>query len=72
MRDIEVHLMDQGGQMMSSKSTLPSVIKFNSQFFALEAWVREQVLTHPEAGVTVPIELQNRSMTVRGWIRVGE
>jgi hypothetical protein len=24
---------------------------------------------HPEAGVKVPIELQNQSITVRGWIR---
>ena len=30
---------------------------------------REQVLTHP-AGVKIPIELQNKSMTVHGWIRV--
>ena len=30
---------------------------------------REQVLMHPEAGVKVPIELQNQSITVRGWIR---
>ena len=29
---------------------------------------REQVLTH-EAGVKVPIELQNMSVTVKGWVR---
>ena len=29
---------------------------------------REQVLTH-EAGVKIPIELQNMSVTVKGWIR---
>ena len=30
---------------------------------------REQVLTH-EAGVKVPIDLQNMSVAVKGWIRV--
>ena len=30
---------------------------------------REQVLTH-EAGVKVPIDLQNISVTVKGWVRV--
>ena len=30
---------------------------------------REQVLTH-EAGVKIPIELQNMSVTVKGWVRV--
>ena len=30
---------------------------------------REQVLKHP-ASVKIPIELQNKSMTVHGWICV--
>ena len=30
----------------------------------------EQALSHPATGTKVPIELQNKSMMVRGWIRM--
>ena len=77
MRDIEVHLMDQGGQMIVIKEHVAISDQIQQPILCfgklLEAgWgvcSREQVLMHAEAGVKVPIELQNRSMTVRGWIR---
>ena len=30
----------------------------------------EQASSHPATGTKVPIELQNKSMMVRGWIRM--
>ena len=81
MHDIEVHLTDQGGQMIVIKEHVAISDQIQQPILCfgklLEAgWgvcSREQVLMHPEAGVMVPIELQNRSMTVIGWIRaVGE
>eukprot|EP00435_Cladocopium_sp_Y103_P024508 s2794_g6.t1 len=77
MRDVEVRLLDETGKMIVLKERVAISLHVHQPILCygrlLQAgWSmdsREQVLTH-EAGVKVPIELQNMSITVKGWVRV--
>ena len=77
MRDVEVQLLDQSGKMVVIREHVAISDQIQQPILCfgklLESGCgvcsREQVLTHP-AGVKIPIELQNKSMTVHGWIRV--
>ena len=76
MRDVEIRLLDESRKMVVLKERVaisPHVTQPILCFGRLlqSGWSmdsREQVLTH-EAGVKVPIELQNMSVTVKGWVR---
>ena len=76
MRDVEIRLLDESGKTVVLKERVaisPHVTQPILCFGRLlqSGWSmdsREQVLTH-EAGVKVPIELQNMSVTVKGWVR---
>ena len=77
MKDVEVHLLDQSGKLVVlrervalSPHVTQSILCYGRLLKA--GWginPAEQTLTH-SAGVRVPIELQNMSVTVKGWIRV--
>ena len=75
--DIEIHLMDQYGRAVVLKETLAVSSQINQPILCFghlleNGWGvngREQALVHG-SGITVPIEMQNKSMAVRGWIRV--
>ena len=77
MRDVEVQLLDQNGKMVVIREHVAISDQIQQPILCFgklleSGWgvcSREQVLTHP-AGVKIPIELQNKSMTVHGWIRV--
>ena len=78
MRDVEIRLLDETGRLVLLKERVVAISPHVTQPILcygrlLQAgWSmdsREQVLTH-EAGVKVPIELQNMSVTVKGWVRV--
>lgn len=77
MRHVEVHLMDMHGHSVVLKETV-ALNDRNSQpvlcfrFFFEGGWSLkgvEQTMTH-RSGVAIPIEMQNRSMAIRGWVRM--
>ena len=77
MRDVEVKLMDQSGKLITLRERVAISSQVHQPILCygkmLEAgWgidPCEQTLVH-SAGVKVPIELQNKSMVVKGWISV--
>ena len=77
VRDVEIRLLDETGKLVPLKERVAISPHVNQPILCygrlLQAgWgmdSREQALTY-EAGVKVPIELQNMSLTVKGWIRV--
>ena len=79
MRDVEVKLTDQSGKLTTLRERvavssqisqpIPSYGKLLECGWGIDS--REQTLTHG-AGVQIPFELRNRSMVVKGWIRVIE
>ena len=77
MRDVEITLMDETGKMVLLRERVAISPHVNQPILCfgrlLQAgWSmnsKEQVLTH-DAGVKIPIELQNMSVTVKGWVRV--
>eukprot|EP00435_Cladocopium_sp_Y103_P071104 s334_g36.t1 len=76
MRAVEIRLLDEVGRVVLSKEKVaisPHVSQPILCFGRLlqAGWSmdsREQVLTH-DAGVKIPIELQNMNVTVKGWVR---
>ena len=76
MRDIEVHLMDIHAKSVTLRETVALSDQIAQPILCFGRLLEggwsvngvEQTLTHAN-GVAVPIELQNRSMTVKGWIR---
>ena len=77
MRDVEITLMDETGKLVLLRERVAVSPHVSQPILCygrlLQAgWgmdSREQALVH-EAGVKVPIDLQNMSLTVKGWIRV--
>ena len=77
MRDVEVRLLDETGRLVLLRERVAISPHVSQPILCygrlLQAgWgmdSREQVLTH-EAGVKIRIELQNMSVTVKGWVRV--
>ena len=77
MKDIEVHVMDQHGRSVILKESVALSSQISQPILCFghlmeNGWgisSREQTLVH-ESGISIPIEMQNRSMSVRGWIRV--
>ena len=77
VRDVEIRLLDETGRMVLLKERVaisPHVTQPILCYGRLlqAGWgmdSREQVLTH-EAGIKIPIELQNMSVTVKDWVRV--
>ena len=76
MKDIEIHLMDQYGRSVVLKETVAVGSQITQPILCFghlleNGWGvggREQTLVHG-SGVSVPIEMQNKSMSIRGWIR---
>ena len=76
VRDIEVHLMDVQGKSVTLRETVALSNQITQPILCFGRLLEggwsvngvEQTLTHAN-GVAAPIELQNRSMTVKGWIR---
>ena len=76
-KDVEIHLMDQHGRTvvlkesvcLSSQITQPIIYFGHLMANGWRVDAREQSLVHT-SGISIPIEMQNRSMSVRGWIRV--
>ena len=77
-RTVEISLMDENGRLVTfreqgavSSGVTQPILCFGK---LLECgWGvdgTEQALSHPATGTKVPIELQNKSMMVRGWIRM--
>eukprot|EP00435_Cladocopium_sp_Y103_P055226 s2135_g18.t1 len=74
MRDIELHLMDMQGRSIVMKETVALISQPILCFGHLiqSGWNvngRQQLLTH-DSGVAIPLELQNRSLCLKGWIRM--
>ena len=74
MRDLEVHLLDETGKKVVLREYIAISSSVHQPIFALAVCLRmdasgsEQSLTHVSR-VKVPIELQNRSIVVKGSIR---
>ena len=77
MRDVELHLMDMQGRAIILKETVALSNQISQPIFCFghlleNGWSIngiEQTLTHG-SGISIPIELQNKSMSVRGWVRM--
>ena len=78
MRDMEIQLLDQHGRLItiqecvavSSRIQQP-ILSFGKMLecgWGLDS--REQALIHETGNVRVPVELQHRSIVVKGWVRV--
>ena len=78
MRDVEVHLMDECGRNVILRETVAVSDQVSQPILCFGRLLecgwgidgRQQALVHEAGGVTIPVELQNRSMTVKGLIRV--
>jgi hypothetical protein len=76
MKDIEIRLMDQYGRSVLLKETVAVSSQITQPILCFghlleNGWGvngREQTLVHG-SGVSVPIEMQNKPMSIRGWIR---
>ena len=77
MRDVELHLMDMQGRAIILKETVALSDQITQPILCFghlleNGWSIngiEQTLTHG-SGISIPIELQNKSMSVRGWVRM--
>ena len=77
MRDIEVQLVDQTGRVVMLRERVAISDRVQQPILCFGKMLQagwgiqadEQVLTH-QTGLKIPIELQNQSVTVKGWIRV--
>jgi len=77
MRDLEISLLDQHGQLITIKehgAVSPQVSQPILCFGKLlqNGWGvcgAEQALYHQPTNTKIPIDLQNQSMTIQGWIR---
>ena len=77
MRDVEIQLVDQSGRVVMLKERVAISSHVNQPILCFGKMLQcgwgiqadEQVLTH-STGLKIPIELQNQSVTVKGWIRV--
>ena len=75
MRDVEIHLMDMCGRAVTIKETVAVSDQIAQPILCFgrllqSGWSvdgRQQTLTH--GSMSIPIEIQQRSMTLRGWIR---
>ena len=76
MRDVEIHLVDQCGKNVVLRETVALSDSISQPILCFGKLLEngwgvngiEQTLAH--GSVSVPVEMQNRSMSVRGWIRV--
>ena len=76
MRDIELHLMDMQGRSVVLQETVALSDQISQPILCFGKLMEagwnvngvQQTLTYGD--ISVPIEMQNRSMTVRGWIRM--
>ena len=77
MRDVELHLMDMQGRAIILRETVALSDQISQPILCFghlleNGWSIngiEQTLTHG-AGISIPIEMQNKSMSVRGWVRM--
>ena len=77
MRDVEIHLVDERGKHVLLRETVAVSDQISQPILCSGKLLEsgwgvngvEQTLVH-NSGISVPIELQNRSMSVRGWIRM--
>eukprot|EP00435_Cladocopium_sp_Y103_P063886 s153_g25.t1 len=77
MRDIELRLADMQGRTVVIKETVALSDRINQLILCFgklmeSGWnsnSREQTMTH-DSGIAIPLELQNRSVCLRGWIRM--
>ena len=77
MRDVEIHLVDEHGKHVLLRETVAVSDQISQPILCFGKLLEsgwgvngvEQTLVH-NSGISVPIELQNRSMSVRGWIRM--
>ena len=73
--DVEIHLMDMCGRKVTIKETVAVSDQISQPILCFgrllgSDWSldgRQQTLTH--GPISIPIEMQQRSMTLRGWIR---
>ena len=76
-RDVELHLMDMKGRAIVLRETVALSDRISQPILCFghlleNGWSVngvEQTLTHG-SGISIPIELQNKSMLVRGWVRM--
>ena len=76
MRDVELHLMDMQGRAIVLKDTVALSDQISQPILCFGKLMEggwnvngvQQTLTFGD--IAIPIEMQNRSMTVRGWIRM--
>ena len=76
MRDVELHLMDMHGRAIVLKETVALSDQISKPILCFGELMEggwnvngvQQTLTF--GGIAIRIEMQNRSMTVRGWIRM--
>ena len=74
-RDVEIHLMDMQGRSVTIKESVALSDQISQPILCFgrlleSGWSidgKQQTLTH--GSVSIPIEMQHRSMTLRGWIR---
>ena len=77
MRDVEIALLDEHGRLVTFRergAVSPGVSQPIICFGKLleNGWGVDgidQTLNHASSGTKIPIELQNKSMVVRGWVR---
>ena len=77
MRDVEIHLVDQQGKVAVLRERVAISEHVHQPILCYGKMLecgwgidsRQQTLVH-DAGIQVPIELQNRSMVIKGYIRV--
>ena len=77
MRDVEIALLDEHGHLVTFRergAVSPGVSQPIICFGKLleNGWGVDgidQTLNHASSGTKIPIELQNKSMVVRGWVR---
>ena len=75
MRDVEIHLMDMQGRSVTIKESVALSDQISQPILCFgrlleSGWSidgKQQTLTH--GSVSIPIEMQHRSMTLRGWIK---
>ena len=76
-RDVELHFMDMKGRSVVLRETVALSDRITQPILCFghlleNGWSVngiEQTLTHG-SGISIPIELQNKSMLLRGWVRM--
>ena len=76
-RDVELHFMDMKGRSVVPRETVALSDRITQPILCFghlleNGWSVngiEQTLTHG-SGISIPIELQNKSMLLRGWVRM--